>query len=189
MKSTINTNNFKLTFYTSLTLTMLTAILLDFSLLGLIFGILYAQTIEWFVHGWIQHHPFKIFKAYRDNHTYHHKHPTEPLSVQPITYFLIGSIGLLLPFFWIKGFYLGYFLTYCFINVIHYDLHSTKKMLPKFIWNTKYFKWIESHHIAHHTGKKLGYTTHSVTNPFLDILFSKIKVTQLNNWIARNLKI
>ncbi len=182
-------NNLYLTIYTSIFLMLLSIFFIDFSVIGFISGILYAQIIEWFVHGWIQHHPFKIFKPYRDNHTYHHRYPDKPLSVQPITYFIIGSILLLVPFYWFRGFYVGYFFTYIFINVIHSDLHSTKKMLPNFIWNTRYFKWIKSHHIAHHTGKKMKYTTFSVTNPFVDIFFSNVKLSVFNNWVARNLKI
>ena len=182
-------NNFYLTFFVSIILAVITAIILPFSILGIVCGILFAQIIEWFVHGWIQHHPFKIFKPYRDNQIYHHKHPSEPLSVQPVSYFLIGSVGLLAPFYWFNGFYFGYFLTYIFINLIHYDLHSDKRILPNFIWNTGYFRWITSHHEAHHKHIKLSYTTYSVTNPAIDVVFSKIKLNKLNNWIAKKLKI
>jgi hypothetical protein len=159
-------------------------------LTGLVLGILYGQTIEWFVHGWIQHHPFRIFSKYRRAHTLHHKHVEEPVAVQPIQYFLIGSIFLLLPFYQVGGFAMGYFTAYFFINVIHYDLHIPGyKILPGWVWQTWYFKWITRHHEAHHTGTKLAYTTYSVTNPFLDILYCKIGFTALNNFIAKHLKI
>lgn len=182
-------NNFYLTIYSSIVLMVLSLLLLDFSFIGFMCGWLYGQIIEWFVHGWIQHHPFKIFKSYRDNHTYHHKHPNEPLSVQPISYFFLGSVLLLLPFYWFAGFIFGYFFVYTFINTVHYDLHSEDKLLPDYIWDTKYFKWLKFRHEAHHVGTRLKYTTHSVTNPFLDILFSKVRLTRMNNWIARRLKI
>lgn len=162
---------------------------LGIGLVGLVLGVLYAQLIEWFVHGWIQHHRFKIFKAYRDNHMYHHRKPNEPLAVQPVTYFIIGSIALLLPFYWIDGFVTGYLIAYVMINVIHQDLHTTNTILPTWLWKTSYFKRIVSHHEAHHKGVKLGYTTHSVTNPYMDIVFSKIRLTNMNDWIAKHLKI
>ena len=182
-------NNIYLTVIVTLVLTIGAIIFFEFTVLGFIMGVFYAQIIEWFVHGWIQHHPFKIFRAYRENHTYHHKHPRELLAVQPVGYFVIGSIPLLLPFFWIGGFVVGYMLAYAVINIIHQDLHSDRTMLPKWLWNTNYFKLITEHHIAHHRGIKLAYTTHSVTNPYIDMLFCKIKLTNLNNWIAKNLKI
>lgn len=182
-------NNINLTLYTTIVITIISLFIFEFSIVGLLLGIFYAQIIEWFVHGWVQHHRFKIFKSYRDNHTYHHKHPDEPLSVQPIQYFLFGSIVLLLPFFTIGGFVFGYLIAYALINVIHNDLHSTNKMLPSFVWNSGYFKRIVTHHEAHHKGKQLGYTTHSVTNPYLDMVLSKIKLDKVNNYIARHLKI
>lgn len=178
-----------MTIYVTIILAIMSLLLLPFSWGCVIFGILYAQTIEWFVHGWIQHHSFKIFKPYREIHIYHHKYPQKPLAVQPITYFVIGSIALLFPFISVGGFYIGYFLTYIMINVIHYDLHSRKKILPLIVWKIFFFKWIASHHKAHHTGKKFWYTTYSVTNPALDVLFSVLYLHKLNNWIARKLKI
>jgi len=181
-------NNFYLTIFGSILLCFI-SLFFDFSFSGFLSGILYSQIIEWFVHGWIQHHPFKIFRAYRNNHTYHHKHPSEPLSVQPFSYFLIGSVFLLAPFYNFDGFFTGYFFAYIFINVIHYDLHSKDRFLSDQLWNTKYFKLIEKNHLDHHQGIKQKYTTHSVTNPYLDIIFCKLKVTKLNNWIAKNLKI
>lgn len=182
-------NNFNLTITVTYVIALVTLIYFPVSIIGFVLGVFYAQIIEWFVHGWIQHHPFKIFKAYRDMHTYHHKHPKEPLSVQPIQYFIIGSTVLLLPFYNIDGFILGYLIAYLYINIIHYDLHSDKKILSDWLWNTWYFKFIKYHHNAHHNGIKFNYTTHSVTNSYLDILFSKIKVTTMNNWIAKRLKI
>lgn len=189
MKKPTNNSDYHLTSAVSILLMGMSITFLSFSFVGLLCGVLYAQIIEWFVHGWIQHHPFKIFKSYRDLHTYHHKYPRKPLAVQPVSYFLIGSVALLAPFFWFDGFYLGYFLMYFFINTIHFDLHSDVRVLPGWLWSTRYFRWIESHHEAHHTGKKLGYTTHSVTNPLIDIIFSRIRLTHMNNWIAKNLKI
>lgn len=182
-------SNFNITIYVSIALAVASILFLPFSWIGLIFGILYAQTIEWFVHGWVQHHPFKIFKPYRTLHIYHHKYPHKPLAVQPISYFIIGSIGLLLPFISVPGFYFGYFITYIAINIIHYDLHSRKKRIPPFIWKSFYFEWIASHHKSHHIGHKYWYTTYSITNPFLDVLFSALRLDKLNNWIAQKLKI
>lgn len=182
-------DNLKLTLGITILLSVLAGLFMEFSILGFLSGILYAQVIEWFVHGWIQHHPFKIFKAYRDNHTYHHKHPKEPLSVQPIQYFLIGSIGLLAPFILFDGFIFGYFVAYLFINIIHNDLHVEMRILPNFIWNASFFKLIIEHHEAHHRGKKLAYTTHSVTNPYIDMLFTRMRLNKLNNFIAKHLKI
>ena len=101
-------NNIYLTIAVTLVLIIASIVFFEFTVLGFVLGIVYAQVIEWFVHGWIQHHPFKIFKAYRDNHTYHHKHPKEPLAVQPVGYFVIGSVFLLIPFYWIGGFVVGY---------------------------------------------------------------------------------
>jgi len=182
-------NNFKITLLVTALLFVISTVYLEFSILGFISGILYAQIIEWFVHGWIQHYPFKIFKPYRTNHDYHHAHPNEPRSVQPIQYFLIGSILILGPFWWFNGFISGYFITYLLINVIHYDLHTTKRILPYFIWDTPYFKLMERHHLKHHTIHDEEHSTNSVTNPYLDMLFDKIKLTKLNNFIAKNLKI
>lgn len=187
-----NTNtNLYLSICLATMLTLFSSVFLPFSAIGFIAGILYAQLIEWFVHGWIQHHPFKIFKPYRDMHTFHHKYPEKPLAVQPVSYFIIGSVFLLAPFFWAHGFYAGYFFTYIFINVIHHDLHSVieKRILSKWIWGTGYFKLITSHHEAHHTGKKLKYTTYSVTNPYMDMVLTRIRVNKFNNWIAKKLKI
>lgn len=182
-------NNFYLTIVITLICCVLALYFLDFSYAGFAIGILYAQIIEWFVHGWIQHHPFRIFKAYRDNHTYHHKHPNEPLSVQPIQYFLIGSVFLLAPFCCLDGAILGYLTAYLFINVIHHDLHIKDRLLPNFLWRTLYFRWIIIHHERHHRNVDHSYTTYSVTNPFIDVIFSKIKFHKMNNWIAKNLKI
>lgn len=180
----MKSENFKLTVYSTFML-MCIFLFKSFSIGGFLLGILYAQIIEWFVHGWIQHHPFKIFSAYRKNHLLHHKNPEIPASVQPVQYFLIGSIFLLFPFWSVKGFYVGYFFMYLMINVIHYDLHIKNKLLPNWLWNTFYFRLIKSHHEKHHKGEH----AHSVTNPYLDYLFDYIKLTNLNNYIAKKLKI
>lgn len=182
-------NNFKVTIITTLLFIVVTLLAQPFGVIGFICGILYAQTIEWLVHGWAQHHPFKILKAYRINHMDHHRNPKEPASVQPIQYFILGSILLIGPFYWFDGFWLAYFITYLMINIIHYDLHTTNKILPAFIWNTAYFRLIESHHSKHHKGHSEDYTTHSVTNPYLDFVYGWIKLTKLNNYIAKHLKI
>ncbi len=160
-----------------------------FGLLGFVLGLLYAQTIEWFVHGWVQHHPFKIFRSYRKSHSYHHAHPSEVRSVQPVQYFIFGSILLVGPFWWLDGFWSAYFFMYGLINIIHSDLHTKTRILPDFIWNTGYFRLIQSHHAEHHRGHHGKHTTHSVTNPYLDYIFDKIWITKLNNYIAKKLKI
>lgn len=181
-------NNFYLTIYTTFALYIVAMIWMDFNVLGFILGILYGQTIEWFVHGYIQHSRLKIFTSYRKNHIYHHKYPKEDLPVQPLSYFIIGSILLLAPLYWIDGFVSGYLFIYIFINVIHFDLHSDKRILSNRMWNTRYFKLITYNHIAHHNSTKLKYTTHSVTNPYLDIIFYKIRLTQMNDWIEKKLR-
>lgn len=182
-------NNFKITILVTVAFIIATVILQPFGIIGFICGILYAQIIEWFVHGWIQHYPFRIFRAYRRNHTNHHKKPNEPASVQPVQYFIIGSLFLIGPFWWFDGFWLAYFVMYLMINIIHYDLHTVNKILPEFIWRTLYFKLIETHHDSHHKGHSSNHTTYSVTNPYLDFIFNKIKITKLNNYIAKHLKI
>lgn len=182
-------NNFNITIWVTVVFMVITFIIQPFGILGFILGLLYAQIIEWFVHGWIQHHPFKIFRAYRRNHNYHHAHPNEVRSVQPVQYFIAGSFLLLSPFWLMPGFYSAYFFMYGLINIIHYDLHTEKRILPKFIWSTRYFRLIESHHSEHHKGHYTKHTTHSVTNPYLDYLFDKISITKMNNYIARKLKI
>ncbi len=183
-------NNFKLTILVTAIFFVVSFLFQPFGIIGFVSGILYAQIIEWFVHGWIQHHPFKIFKSYRMAHMNHHKNPSEPASVQPVQYFIFGSAFLLAPFYYFDGFWSAYFFAYAGINVIHYDLHSVNKILPAKIWNTGYFKRIESHHKKHHTGgHRHDHSTHSVTNPYLDYLFDKINLTKMNNYIARKLKI
>ena len=182
-------NNIRLSIYIPIVLSIVSLYFIDFWVWGMIFGIFYAQVIEWFVHGWIQHSRFKIFKKYRDMHVYHHKYPTKPLSVQPIQYFIIGSIPLLFPFYEVQGFIFGYLIAYSFINIIHNDLHSEYKMMPRWIWKNFYFNFIKESHDAHHSGLKLSHTTHSVTNPYLDIIFCKIGITKINDWIAKRLKI
>lgn len=182
-------NSLKTTIYATALFLIAAIIFMPFGVIGFILAILYAQIIEWFVHGWIQHHPFKIFSAYRKAHTHHHKYPNEPRSVQPIQYFIIGSIFLLAPFYWFSGFWAGYFFAYIMINIIHDDLHSELKTLPIWLWNTNYFKLIESHHLKHHTSHKKHHSSNSVTNPYLDFIFDKLRVTQLNNFIAKKLKI
>jgi hypothetical protein len=182
-------NNFGITIYATLILMLIAFFVQPFGILGFVAGILYAQIIEWFVHGWIQHHPFKIFRAYRRNHTYHHAHPKEPMSVQPVQYFIIGSIPLIAPFWWLPGFWSAYFFAYAMINIIHYDLHSEKRMLARFIWDTGYFRMIEIHHRKHHEGHHGHHSTNSVTNPYMDYLFDRIRLTKMNNYIAKKLKI
>ncbi len=182
-------NNFNITIYTTIIFMVISFLIQPFGILGFLMGILYAQVIEWFVHGWIQHHPFKIFRAYRKAHNYHHAHPSEPRSVQPVQYFIIGSVFLLAPFWWFNGFWSAYFLAYAMINIIHSDLHTSKRILPNFIWETSYFKLIQTHHKNHHESNSHEHTSHSVTNPYLDYLFAKIRLTQMNNYVAKKLKI
>lgn len=182
-------NNFNITLFTTTVFLISAFIIQPFGIIGFIAGALYAQVIEQFVHGWIQHYPFKIFRAYRKSHNYHHAHPTESRSVQPVQYFIVGSVLLLAPFWWLNGFWCAYFLMYGLINIIHYDLHTEKRILPKIIWQTPYFQLIENHHKKHHEGHHDKNTTHSVTNPYLDYLFDKIRLTKMNNYIARKLKI
>lgn len=185
----IDQNNFHITLYVTLAFIVISLFIQPFGIIGFISGLLYAQTIEWFVHGWIQHHPFKIFRKYRMAHMKHHKNPSEPASVQPVQYFIIGSLPLILPFIYFDGFWLGYFIMYAIINIVHWDLHVDKRILPTFIWNTDYFKFIESHHKKHHDGHTDNHTTHSVTNPYMDYFFDKIQLTKFNNYIAKHLKI
>lgn len=113
----------------------------------------------------------------------------EPRAVQPIQYFIIGSIFLLAPFFKINGFFAGYFFAYIAINIIHFDLHTHARVLPDWVWATGYFKKIEETHIHHHNGTDEHHSNYSVTNPYLDIVFDWLRVTQLNNFIAKKLKI
>lgn len=181
-------NNLLFTILSSMVLLIASLFLNGFSPVGIILGVLYAQIIEWFVHGWIQHHPFKLFRGFRRAHNFHHKHPDVPRAVQPIQYFFIGSVPLLAPFYLVNGFWAGYFFAYIMVNIIHFDLHSTSRVLPPRIWSTAYFRKIESNHEDHHNGTG-HHSRYSVTNPYMDVVFDFLMVTRLNNFIAKKLKI
>lgn len=155
-----------------------------------VLGNLFEETLEWLGHGWVQHYPSKIFD-FIERHKRHHNETRVHHAIQPITHFVVASIVLLLPVFIVMyfgyvslgcSFIAGYCLSHIILNILHYDIHApiAKKIVPSILRKTGYYKLVEKLHIAHHRhDDSFGYRIYGVTNPWLDMLYQKIRLDKL----------
>jgi len=165
-----------------------------YSLFGLTLGIIYEHVVEWFAHGWFQHYQNKIFKFFYWRHQRHHDDSSSHHALQPISILIPVIIVILFPFILIVGFFkntllvgfatgsiIGFLFAHIYLNLLHFDIHSKKKIFPAFFRKTSYFQKIYTEHINHHIEHKTGiiksrYRVYSISNPWLDILLDKLGI-------------
>jgi hypothetical protein len=170
----------------------LTEVEISYSIVGLLIGICYEQIIEWLAHGWLQHYNCRTFSFFVWRHERHHLTPSLHHALQPIVVFIPVVLLLLSPFMVTAIFFdflhdfslwviIGFLATHIILNIEHYDIH-VKKIVPKPLRNSWYYKQIIKYHLGHHISHAKNTNSlrvYGITNPWMDIFFQKIGLSSM----------
>ncbi len=168
-------------------------------IIGFALGSLYEQIIEYLAHGWLQHKRIGVFDYFVARHTRHHAESQKHHALQSIPTTFFVTILLLSPFIFTViystigkdislGIMAGFLVTHALLNVLHYDVHAPKKIIPEILRNTKYYKSVSYYHILHHQNHRKGIDNriYGVTNPWLDMFLHKIGISNfVDKWYDR----
>jgi hypothetical protein len=151
---------------------------------GFLCGVLYEELLEWADHGWLQSQPVEGFEYFRWRHGRHHQRPDQHHALQPATIWIPVVTGLLSPALVAlrsrkgstrsagSGLVAGFLLAHATLNIEHYDIHATRKIVPEPIRTTYYYREVERLHLAHHDGVESR--IYGITNPWLDMLLDRL---------------
>jgi hypothetical protein len=143
-------------------------------------GVIYEQLVEWAAHGWLQSEEVDGFQFFRWRHGRHHRDPANHHALQPLSVWAPVVTALLSPCAAlaaskrspcrVAGFAAmsGFLAAHALLNIIHYDIHSPKKIIPGWLRSTRYFIYVQQVHLAHHAGDDRR--LYGITNPWLDQL-------------------
>lgn len=156
---------------------------------GFLAGLLYEQVVEWAAHGWLQSQPVEGLEFFRWRHSRHHEDPVSHHALQPISIW-VPTVGVLLSPAFVAarsassssrsaglGVISGFLFAHAVLNIEHYDIHAERKVVPRSLRRTYYYREVERIHLAHHAGSDAR--IYGVTNPWLDMVLHRLRATDL----------
>ena len=75
---------------------------------------------------------------------------------------------------------IGFLATHIVLNIEHYDIHMARKITPRFVRKSWYYKRVIYYHVKHHKDYSQSplpanvLRVYGITNPWLDILLCHI---------------